>query len=933
MRDKYLLRLLLQFFIVGLYSLFFYQVGYAQGPTPTPPIQEPAGNTDPSTLPGSTPSLTSTTILTDSTTALPVTPSTPPASSEPGAPQARTLSLAELGYEDVTITGLYGEAAFDLYLPSYWEILPGSSFTLHYLPEAGLAGPVEGFELQVRFDGETIHRAVVNSFEEQFLNISLPAIQPEYRKGHQLKISLRSLGDCGDNFSLFRIFSDSFFSLNYRASHPILDLVYYPSPISERTFFTQTAYLILPDQPAQLPLEGVLSLVARLGQLAKNNLSLTTTAASALDPANLPDEHLIIVGTPESNELLSALNEASLLPASFRQRRLQLAGAGPDLILPDTLLTYTLHLSNNEAATASNLGLEVQLPASAQRVSCQPECQRVDNMIHWDIGSLQPDEAAAVTLSMAYPFTTSAPIDLSFELAQNQEIINVTTLHTPLEPEADPGADQTASASPFFFVVGDRAVPETDGIIQLLPSPQRLDKAILLVTGLTDEAVYKAGRALGTQPGLLGMTGQVALIQDVFEGEDLSLELPESFTFADLGYEDRVIVGPTSQTVLYRFNLPLNWQLTREAEVRLDFSHSSLLDPTGSSITLHFNSTPVASVALDETNSITGELRALLPRDKIRVGRPNNLLVGIELHVKDSCLATVSQSWINLKASSSVHLPHRLSDGPAWFDLDFLPSPFSVNADLHDVIFALPEYPSTLEYDAAVQLALYLGATSAATHFQPGLLLGDPAGVDLSASHVIIIGRPSRNLLLQEVNESLPQPFIPGTDTIRPQVNKVVLRLPDHLDLGYLQLIASRWSQTHALLAVTGTSDLGLAWAARAVTEPEKNERLKGNLVLAPNDLELHTADTRGLPTAGKVAALAAAVPETVMVGTATPTPLPPNPTPEPQVARTQASSPSAAIPNPPEWVPYVVGGGIALILIILVVAYWQSRRRARLGV
>ena len=932
MRSKYLRLLLIHIFIAGLYTLLFYQVSYAQDPTPTPPpTQEPADNNDSPT--GPPPSLTSTVTLTGNTTVLPLAP---PALSQAGVSEIRTIQLAELGYEDVTVAGPFGEAEYNLHLPSYWEILPGSSLTLHYFPELGLAGPVDAFELQVILDGDIIHQSVINNFDEQFLNIPLPAIPPEHRGSHQLKVLFRSPGECGNSlFTLFKIFSDSFFSLNYQVTPPLLDLAHYPSPIYERSFFAQTAYLILPDQPAQLPLEGVLSLSARLGQLTQNSLVLTTTINSAVDSANLPDEHLIVVGTPESNPLLATFNNASLLPASFRQRRLQLAGVGPKHIVPDTLLTYTLQLINDEAAPASNLGLTVQLPPSAQRVSCDPECQRVDNLIHWTIGSLPPDGTVTVSLAVAYPaMATLAPIDLSFELSQNQEIINVATMRTPVEPETDSGAAQPAPASPFFFVLGDRAVPETDGIIQLLPSPRQFDKAILLVTGLTDEAVYKAGRALGTQTDLLSMTGQVALIQDVFEDESLPLTLPQSFTFADLGYEDRLITGVASQNIPYRFTLPLNWQLIPEAEVRLNFSHSALLDPTRSSVTLNLNNTPIATVALDQTNGMTGELRALLPLDRMRVGRSNTLVVGIELSPQNPCLdAGSSQSWINLKASSSIHVPHRLSEGPYLFDLDFLPAPFSTNLDLHDVVFALPEHPSTVEYDAAVKIVSYLGAGSSATNFKPRALLGYPAGVDLSASHLIMVGRPSRNLLLQEVNESLPQPFIPGTDNIRPQVNKIVFRLPENLELGYLQLVTSNWSQAHALLAVTGTSDLSLDWAAQAVVQQDKNERLRGDLAVATNELELHTVDTRQLPTGGKVAAVATAIPETIIVGTVTPTPLSPTPTPASQIIQTTAvSPPTAAVPDLPAWFPYVVGGGIGLIFIILAIAYWQSRRRPRLG-
>jgi hypothetical protein len=248
-------------------------------------------------------------------------------------------------------------------------------------------------------------------------------------------------------------------------------------------------------------------------------------------------------------------------------------------------------------------------------------------------------------------------------------------------------------------------------------------------------------------------------------------------------------------------------------------------------------------------------------------------------------------------------------------------------------MFALPESPSNQEYDALVKTVSYLGSQSDGNNFQPAAYLGTSDRVDLSAFHLILIGRPTRNALLQEINGSLPQPFVAGTDNIQPQIDRVVFRLPDDLDLGYLQLMPSSWSQNHALLALTATSDLGLSWATQMIINEDKNEQLKGNLALAPNELELHTTDTRGLPIGGKVAAITTAIPEAVVMGTATPTPAPPPSTPVPSIASSAADSPSSGISEPPEWVLYVVGSGVALILLILGIAYWQSRQQTRLKI
>jgi hypothetical protein len=918
MKHKFLGSILINLVVIGIFSPLFNQPGYAQTPTPiSPPAQTP-GRGDSLTLPGNNPGAT----LSDFN----LFPSSQTALTE--ETKVATLTLAELGYQDMIIEAPVGRVKLNLNLPSSWEILPGSSLTLHNSSDTGLNATVEPFELQVILNGLSIYRTVLTNLDRPHLNIPLPESWPPRRQGDLIELLFRSRGQCDwASFGILKVFSDSFFTLKYRAQTPLFDLAHYPSPIFERAFSAQTATMVLPNQPIRLQVEGALALSARLGDLTDNALVLTTTTASALDAANLPNEHLIIVGTPKNNALLSYLNDALPLPAPFQQRRFELTGVGPDLNVPGARLTYTLQLTNTEPVSASNLGLNVQLPYAVAEVSCRPGCQRVNNTLRWNLNTLPAGAAQPITLAFVYPLTaTVEPANLSFELVQNQNIINVRTLPGHVDPAAEPGP--APAPSPFFFVANGRAVPETDGVIQLLPSPRQFDKAILLVTGLTDEAVYKAGRALGVTPNLIGMNGRVALVQAVVKDGSPLLEMPQSLTLADLGYEDRVIMDATRQDISYRFNLPPNWLLTPEAGVGFAFSHSALLDPTRSSITLFFNNTPIASAALDDSNATNGELNVFFPPEKAKPGRSNNLVARVELSLLNPCAnADSDQGWLNLKASSELHLPHLLSETSGQFDLDFLPVPFSAHPNLSNVLFALPEQPSMAEYEGAMQIASYLGATSQGNNFQPVVMFGSPPNVDLAAFHVIAIGRPSRNAVMQAINETLPQPFVPGTDIIRPQIDQVIFRLPAELDLGYLQLLPSPWNQDRALLAFTATSDLGLSWTGQLLIDPDKNEQLRGNLALIRN-LEIHTTDTRRQTTGGELATIGTAIPGTVIVGTVTPTPFPPTPTPAAQIAGNPAAPPSVDIPPRPRWFPYVMGGGLGLIVIILGAAYRQARHR-----
>jgi hypothetical protein len=341
---------------------------------------------------------------------------------------------------------------------------------------------------------------------------------------------------------------------------------------------------------------------------------------------------------------------------------------------------------------------------------------------------------------------------------------------------------------------------------------------------------------------------------------------------------------------------------------------------------LFFNTTPIASVALDESNATAGELIGPLPANSARPGRANTLLVRVQLMLPDPCVdPESSESWLRIDSQSSLHLAHSEKDLANYLKLDFWPLPFIAKSNLSDVLFSLPEDPSEVELTQALRISSYLGASTAQDSFQPAVSLGDPPDIDRSSHHLIAIGRPTRNPLLQAANEYLPQPFWQGTDGIQQMIDKVVFRLSENVDLGYLQFIQSPWSAEHALLAVTGTSDQGLEQAANYLVDADQNWQLQGDLVLVKHGKAL-ISNLGNFTLQGQLTEIATLLPEATVVGTATPTPAQ-TPVPATQAAGVTSDEPTFNSQSFPYLVPLVVGGGILAILIILVVYYAQSRK------
>jgi Bacterial cellulose synthase subunit len=874
-------------------------------------------------------------------TPTPTPPTTPVPETGDQAPSIN-LALSDWGYEDVLLNGPYGYASYDIGLPQHWKMQSGSSISLElnyvYTERTRLVSPASGAGVEtyiaianiwVRLNEILIYQTNLTEQGPHTLTFPIPDTWPErISERDRLEVFFHVYGPCENTqYSSLTIFKESNLNLNYVTDPLSLVLATYPSPFFQRTFLPNAVLIALPENATKPLVEAGLSIASGLGNLSNDRVVITTTSTLDQNPGIPFSENGIIIGTPDNSKLLAYLNDNYELRAPFRTRQYELTISGPDVATPASSLTYQIQAKNSEPEPAGDISLRVELPQGIGEFTCEPDCQKVDNQATWDTGSLAPAAIADYTITFNAPETNdSEPIYVTAELLQEQSAINVSTLQTRLETGVESKSQVSQPPSDFFFLQDGHAVAETDGVIQLLPSPWQPDKALLIVSGLTDEAVLKAGRAVGMLPSFPGMVGQTAFVQNLRPSGEPLHEQTLDVTLAELGYQDITITGTGLKEIYYNFDLPLGWAFTNEAYVRLLFTHSPLLDPERSAITLFFNTTPIASVALDERNATAGELVGPLPANSSRPGRANTLLVRIQLMLPDPCAdPESSESWLRIDSQSSLHLAHSEKSFANYMNLEFWPLPFIANSNLSDVLFALPENPSDIEYTQAVRISSYLGASTAQDNFQPSASLGVPSDLDRSSHHLITVGRPTRNPLLQAANEYLPQPFWLGTDGIQQKIDDVVFHLPDNIDLGYLQFIPSPWSAEHALLAVTGTSDVGVEQAASFLVDSEQNWQLQGDLVLLKAGKAM-IANLGDFTLQGQLTEIATLLPEATVVGTATPTP---RQTPvAPTLAAETTSDESTFYPQRfPYLVPLVVGGGILAILVIMIVSYIQSRK------
>jgi uncharacterized repeat protein (TIGR01451 family) len=854
------------------------------------------------------------------------------------------ITFDEMGYGERVLESPYGVAEYTLRLPEGWELRTGSFVRLDFsykynhdgIPETSVFPPLFG-DVSVFVDEQSQRTFPIDepAVGQARVRVPLPTslFNDPTNRTHTIKVVLDGGYICEvPHTAALTLHTTSLFSLSYDQLPITPDLAVYPRPFQQRSFEPDQVRFVLPPVPTEMELTGAVATAAKLGDLAYDIAISGTTGfelsdrLEALEANEFLHEHLIVVGTPESNEVIVKLSQLGVLPLPLRERQLSLASDGPAAVVPGSIVTYSLTLTNTSGGTLSALSLVDSLPAHTQMVSCNPVCsEAVEGEISWSIPSLGVGEALNYTLAVRVSemITNTAVDNIVTLLDAASGPMNASTLDTvvSLTPLTNPSlASSGAGQSRFFFVEGDRAVPENDGIIQELVSPWDPTRAILVVTGLSDEAVYKAGQAMGFESQLPGMEGPFALVRDV---RSLPESPPESqvtdLTFADLGYGDRILTG-FFQEISYPFDVPPTWYLAEEAHLDLRFRHSQLLDYESSFLTVLFNDKPVTTITLSDETSMDGKLDVKLPGSQVRPGRKNRIAIQSSLYPYDRCAGL--NVWLLISDASWLHLEHEEQEVRS-LDLDFYPYPFDRPTDLTRVLFMLPPEPQLAEWEEILQLAAALGEAAGGPNLAPAVTWRDDwTEAELANYHVIAVGRPSRNPVLRQVNSQLPQPFQPDSDEIEQQLEGVVFRLPPGLNLGLVQLIPSPWNEAHAFVAVTGTTDDGVQRAASVLAE--RHWALKGDLAFI-KDGEVTAVDTRGLMRSGLATVVATAVPEMTPVPTPADTPETPESGSASGVSPSQSGTRKAGIPG---WLIPVVGLNGLIVIAIIAFVFWRARQQ-----
>lgn len=453
-------------------------------------------------------------------------------------------------------------------------------------------------------------------------------------------------------------------------------------------------------------------------------------------------------------------------------------------------------------------------------------------------------------------------------------------------------------------------VKQDDGILQIIVSPWSNSHVIMVVGGNSDAGVVKAAQALSSGAIRALYPSSLVIIADISPYTSLSiqgtdLETPIERTFTNLGYGIETATDIGVDDFSYRFSVSPGFIPKENPYIDLKFNNSALLDYTLSGLVIYVNNIPVGSVYLSDETTTLSTNRVIIPAGLIHTGS-NEILVEVTLAPTTLCVgATAGNLWMNIYPESMLHLalmPASLTSS-GFDDLSYYPDPYLGYPSLNNLAFIVPQ-KDIKAWQVASQIAYGLGSRGLGAIFDFTTAYDGEIPEEISQNRdLLLIGIPSELTTLTNLKDSLPIQFEEDNNVSVIQSYDIAYRIPNDLNLGYLELLNSPQGKGHSILAILGNSPDGLGYAGNTLISPELRSQLRGNFAVM-HDKVILVADTRtGVGLSGIISTFGTpATPEVISaLGTPKSVVLPPK---------------SQTILTSTTWIP-----GVLIILVLMIIA------------
>jgi hypothetical protein len=285
-------------------------------------------------------------------------------------------------------------------------------------------------------------------------------------------------------------------------------------------------------------------------------------------------------------------------------------------------------------------------------------------------------------------------------------------------------------------------------------------------------------------------------------------ELDGIFTFKELGYSERIMIGPyDSERIL--FSTPPTWQLTSGGTITLKFNMSysgaSQGSVVGGTLLVSFNNVILDTVILDQVGPVTLVLD--IPAEALKpTGENGRHLINLFFDASVNCNQQKDVNS-NLVVSADSEINFKYVNVSPSVDLIKFPEPlYQPDALVSSATtIVVPDQPTALTLQSALTVSAGLGSLTDGKLVTNLVSVGDLKDDIKVKNNLIFVGLPSSFPILQSV--ILPIPITKNGLSISGSAK----------DDGIIQMALSPWNQSEVVLFVSGNTEAGVLKAGSAI--------------------------------------------------------------------------------------------------------------------
>ena len=299
--------------------------------------------------------------------------------------------------------------------------------------------------------------------------------------------------------------------------------------------------------------------------------------------------------------------------------------------------------------------------------------------------------------------------------------------------------------------------------------------------------------------------------------------------FKDLGYDNITLKGPFTQESIIDISIPKSKEVKEGSKINLNIRYGENLDFERSLVTIYVNNIPIGSKKLTKENANNDTVELNLPKETLN---QNYYQIKIVFNLELLDLACVTRDTDN---------PFAYISNESYIEFDYndtnnltmknYPYPFVKDDKVNDTVVVVPDKLDSTALTQIGSIISYIGHSIKYNNGDIRFLKSSDLKSDDKKSNLIIIGTPTNNFTIKDVNKYLNLKF--NKDYVGFESNEKIKFIGEYSkQLSSIQLTKSPYNKDKGMMVIVSTEMKDLALSTRYLNDLDLTKSLKGDTIV-----------------------------------------------------------------------------------------------------